>query len=64
MAQDMDGLSACIARAQAANAGQEDLQAAAQAFEQVQRPNRSADWQLYLQAVCPRAQCLRASEKA
>lgn len=39
MAQiSIDGLSACIARAQQANASQNDLQAAAQAFEQVHIP--------------------------
>lgn len=38
MAQDsIEGLSACIARAQAPNASPEDLQATAHAFEQVQR---------------------------
>ena len=42
MQTGIESISACIVRAQEANASQQNLQAAAQAFEQVERPNRKA----------------------
>ena len=42
MQTGIESISACIVRAQEANASQQNLQAAAQAFEQVERPDRNA----------------------